>query len=265
MFTIDAYRSCIPDLVGCRVCSRDGYRPHRGVTLSGPEMFQKGGFALEEGGLDPTWRFKWEVTCAALICNIGDKEGLVAEFSSEDVRVEESPYVVTLKISSDTESSSAAPITINVINRATIDTSCEIPAVAIRSRSAKMGNGRSRGKKLYCNRGRRENVLVADLSGRDGTELEQADGDKYNLEWTMGSVVVGRGPVLVVPNSLLVEASGSLTFTLYARQDCSTGSDPFAQIVIDVNQPPSGGSFHVVPLSGVPMTTKVSSLSPPKK
>ena len=93
-FTLDGFRSCVPDRIGCEACTPEGI--NRGITTQEEFEFFSG---FELGGLSP-WRFIWAITCTTPKCALRSRSGTKYSFNLAQLSLEESPYEVKFQISS---------------------------------------------------------------------------------------------------------------------------------------------------------------------
>lgn len=264
LIKLNAYRSCLPDVVGCEVCSSRGIdigRKYKGLPKA--KLFERfSGFET----LTLPYFLDWQVTCASKKCTVEGNQGLELNLRTSTLKLDESPYTVTFSINIgegiNTRRFEAAPIKIQVLDGSNIDENCELPKVSIISKYVKLAIDKvTRIPSLYANTRRRGNVLQAKLRRQDGSPIPYPELRKFSLQWMLGSTVVAEGALLKLDRGAFEPGSDSLTFTLFARQPCSAGADPFAKIVLKVNSPPSGGSLSVVPNTGLALKTKVSTLT----
>lgn len=268
-YKIDAYHSCVPDKVGCRLCGPNGYRGllrRRGPGDTAEQRFMKqtGFGTISPFGFLTAYSFYWDVTCAVEPCTLRSRTGLVFQFNSMQVAVDESPYLVTLRIVKDGRVVHAPPVTINVLNGSSINSNCDIPRVSISSRSLKSGFDKEMNSQvMYVSAGRRRNYLSARLTNSDGERIYHASEQGIKLEWTLNDQLIHVGAYFRLSDELISSGAGMMTFTLFARQDCTTEAkaDPFARVVVKANQPPVPGSFTIRPTSGEALKTLVGHIN----
>ena len=252
VFRINAFGSCVPDNVGCGLCPPSGFA---GTLGTGEAQ------VLAQTGFTGAHTFSWNVTCENPPCTVPNQLGPTFEIQNGDLSLSNSPYVVTLTITDSVEetSVSAAPITVEVLNGNILDPTCFIPSVSITSTSAAVSfDPVAQAQVLVVNQRQRGNVLLAELAGPDGAPIDATTEALLSLEWFFLGSVVATGKVFPIDDALLLSNPAPYTFTLFARPGCTNGQDPFARLILDINDPPVNGTVAVSPPSGETLNTKVS-------
>lgn len=251
VFSINAFGSCVPDNIGCGLCSPSGFTGNLAASQAA---------ILTQTGFTGDFVFNWTVSCQNPPCTVPDQVGPVFDIQNTALSLSNSPYTISLTITDNTDQSSvsAAPISVEVLDGGGIAATCNIPQVSIASTSAAVSfDPQAQAQVLVINEGQRGNVLIAELAESDGTPITDFAAAGISLEWQFLSNVVATGRAFPIEDDLLLQNPDPYTFTLFARQDCSTGADPFARLILNINNPPVNGTVLVNPASGETLNTKV--------
>lgn len=247
-FVMNAFGSCNPSSVGCDLCTTSGFQERLPDAI--------GDFEDSNGFAGDNYEYTWTVTCASEeSCGLSAQLGLTYTVDRSMLDVEESPYEITFEISreSDEKVFRAASVLVNVLNGVDIEAGCNLVQVSVDSEKATPSEDPETGAQiLVINKEFRSNLLFAKVENVDDTALSTAE---VNLEWSFLGEVVSVDSFLAITAELLSLGTAPYTFTLWARQDCTGGNDPYGELVLRLNNPPVNGTVVVSPTNGTIETT----------